>query len=81
MAEQRDRYRAGVMPYAEMGYRAEAYRVEAVPDSPGQYFSYIAYNLDLFGEGSIPNLTASIIGNVFGFTRHAASRRRACPSS
>jgi ribulose-bisphosphate carboxylase large chain len=48
-------------------YRAKAYRVEAVPGSPGQYFAYIAYDLDLFEPGSIANLTASIIGNVFGF--------------
>jgi ribulose-bisphosphate carboxylase large chain len=48
-------------------YRAKAYRVDAVPGSPGQYFSYIAYDIDLFEEGSIANLTASIIGNVFGF--------------
>ena len=34
---------------------------------PGQYFAYIAYDLDLFEPGSIANLTASIIGNVFGF--------------
>src|ERR1700722_11787634 len=123
MVEQRDRYQAGVMPYAQMGYwdpdyepldtdvialfritpqdgvdaveaaaavagesstatwtvvwtdrltacdryRAKAYRVEPVPGAPGQYFSYIAYDLDLFEEGSIANLTASIIGNVFGF--------------
>ena len=33
----------------------------------GQYFAYIAYDLDLFEPGSIANLTASIIGNVFGF--------------
>src|SRR5208282_1153239 len=39
-------------------YRAKAYRVEPVPGSPGQYFSYIAYDLDLFEEGSIANLTA-----------------------
>ncbi len=32
-----------------------------------QYFAYIAYDLDLFEDGSIANLTASIIGNVFGF--------------
>ena len=38
-----------------------------VPGAPGQYFAYIAYDLDLFEEGSIANLTASIIGNVFGF--------------
>src|SRR6202453_2067432 len=48
-------------------YRAKAYRVDPVPGNPGQYFSYIAYDLDLFEEGSIANLTASIIGNVFGF--------------
>ncbi|HEY8539018.1 MAG TPA: form I ribulose bisphosphate carboxylase large subunit [Steroidobacteraceae bacterium] len=54
-------------------YRAKAYRVDPVPNTgPGthteqQYFAYIAYELDLFEEGSIANLTASIIGNVFGF--------------
>ena len=48
-------------------YRAKAYRVDPVPGSPDQYFAYIAYDLDLFEEGSIANLTASIIGNVFGF--------------
>jgi len=121
--EGKDRYKAGVIPYAEMGYwepdyvpkdtdilalfrispqegvdpveasaavagesstatwtvvwtdrltacelyRAKAYRVDPVPGGPGQYFAYIAYDLDLFEEGSIANLTASIIGNVFGF--------------
>src|SRR6476660_5407237 len=48
-------------------YRAKAYRIEPVPGAPGQWFAYIAYDLDLFEEGSIANLTASIIGNVFGF--------------
>jgi ribulose-bisphosphate carboxylase large chain len=48
-------------------YRAKCYRVDAVPNAPGQYFAYIAYDLDLFEPGSIANLTASIIGNVFGF--------------
>jgi len=48
-------------------YRAKAYRMDAVPNIPGQYFAYIAYDLDLFEPGSIANLTASIIGNVFGF--------------
>jgi ribulose-bisphosphate carboxylase large chain len=48
-------------------YRAKAYRCEPVPNTPGQYFVYIAYDLDLFEPGSIANLTASIIGNVFGF--------------
>jgi ribulose-bisphosphate carboxylase large chain len=123
MGSQADRYKSGVMPYAQMGYwdpdydpkdtdliavfrispqdgvdpieaaaavagesstatwtvvwtdrltacdkyRAKAYRVDPVPGNPGQYFSYIAYDIDLFEEGSIANLTASIIGNVFGF--------------
>src|SRR5580658_10051404 len=48
-------------------YRAKAYRVERVPGSAEQYFAYIAYDLDLFEPGSIANLTASLIGNVFGF--------------
>jgi ribulose-bisphosphate carboxylase large chain len=48
-------------------YRAKAYRVDPVPGTEGQWFAYIAYDLDLFEEGSIANLTASIIGNVFGF--------------
>ncbi len=55
-------------------YRAKAYRVEPVPNSPGQHFAYIAYDLDLFEEGSIANLTASIIGNVFGFKAVKALR-------
>src|SRR3954471_19570436 len=48
-------------------YRAKCYRVDQVPGTPGQYFAYIAYDLDLFENGSIANLSASIIGNVFGF--------------
>jgi len=55
-------------------YRAKAYRVDPVPGSPGQYFAYIAYDLDLFEEGSVANLTASIIGNVFGFKAIKALR-------
>src|SRR5271165_1256877 len=55
-------------------YRAKAYRVDSVPGSPGQYFAYIAYDMDLFEEGSIANLTASIIGNVFGFKAVRALR-------
>ena len=48
-------------------YRAKCFRVDPVPGAEGQYFAYIAYDLDLFEPGSIANLTASIIGNVFGF--------------
>src|SRR5919108_4734736 len=55
-------------------YRAKCYRVDPVPNAPGQYFAYIAYDLDLFEEGSIANLTASIIGNVFGFKALKALR-------
>src|SRR5918996_996684 len=48
-------------------YRGKCYRVDPVPNAPGQYFAYVAYDLDLFEPGSIVNLAASIIGNVFGF--------------
>jgi ribulose-bisphosphate carboxylase large chain len=48
-------------------YRAKAYRVDPVPNSTDQYFAFIAYEIDLFEEGSLANMTASIIGNVFGF--------------
>src|SRR5712672_3710420 len=130
MGSQADRYKSGVMPYAQMGYwdadyeprdtdiiavfrispqegvdpieaaaavagesstatwtvvwtdrltacevyRAKAYRVDPVPNSDGQYFAYIAYDLDLFEEGSIANMTSSIIGNVFGFKAIKALR-------
>lgn len=55
-------------------YRAKCYRVDQVPNASDQYFAYIAYDLDLFEEGSIANLTASIIGNVFGFKAVKALR-------
>jgi ribulose-bisphosphate carboxylase large chain len=48
-------------------YQGKCYRVDEVPGVPGQYIAYIAYDVDLFEEGSIANLTSSIIGNVFGF--------------
>jgi ribulose-bisphosphate carboxylase large chain len=55
-------------------YQAKAYRVDPVPGAPGQYMAYIAYDIDLFEEGSIANLTSSIIGNVFGFKALKALR-------
>src|SRR5262245_26935976 len=61
-------------------YRAKAYRVDPVPntgpgtDTEAQYFACIAYDIDLFEPGSIANLTASIIGNVFGFKAVKALR-------
>jgi ribulose-bisphosphate carboxylase large chain len=47
-------------------FQAKCYRVDPVPGTD-QHIAYIAYALDLFEEGSIANLTSSIIGNVFGF--------------
>ena len=61
-------------------YRAKAYRVDQVPNTgegtntEAQYFGYIAYDMDLFEPNSIANLTASIIGNVFGFKAVKALR-------
>ena len=55
-------------------YRAKAYRVDPVPSTPDTYFVYVAYDLDLFEEGSLANLTASIIGNIFGFKAVKALR-------
>ena len=55
-------------------YRAKAYRCDPVPAMPGVYFIHIAYDLDLFEEGSLACLTASIIGNVFGFKAIRALR-------
>src|SRR5881396_2416340 len=54
-------------------YQAKAYRVIPVPGTD-QYIAYIAYDLDLFEEGSIANLASSIIGNVFGFKALKALR-------
>jgi ribulose-bisphosphate carboxylase large chain len=49
-------------------YQGRCYKIEEVKGSdPKQYLAYISYEIDLFEEGSIPNMTSSIIGNVFGF--------------
>ena len=55
-------------------YQAKCYRVDEVPGRQGEYFAYVAYDMDLFEEGSITNLTSSIIGNVFGFKPLTALR-------
>ncbi|MEA2360408.1 MAG: ribulose-bisphosphate carboxylase large chain [Solirubrobacteraceae bacterium] len=55
-------------------YQAKCYKVDAVPGTPGQFIAHIAYDMDLFEEGSIANLTSSIIGNVFGFKALKALR-------
>ncbi len=54
-------------------YQAKCFRVDPVPGTD-QYIAYIAYDLDLFEEGSIANMTSSIIGNVFGFKAVKALR-------
>jgi ribulose-bisphosphate carboxylase large chain len=55
-------------------YQAKCYRVLPAPGRKNEYIAYIAYDIDLFEEGSIPNLTSSIIGNVFGFKALRALR-------
>merc|ERR1711933_174751 len=55
-------------------YRAKAFRVVDVPKEPGSFFAVVAYDIDLFEEGSLANLTASIIGNIFGFKAVRALR-------
>ena len=54
-------------------YRARCYRVDPVAGTD-QFIAWIAYGIDLFEEGSIANLTSSIIGNVFGFKALKALR-------
>ena len=48
--------------------------MEPVPGTPGQYFAWVAYDIILFEEGSIANITASLIGNVFSFKPLKAAR-------
>src|SRR3954462_7834293 len=55
-------------------YQAKAYQIDQVPGQENQYIAKIAYDIDLFEEGSIANLTSSIIGNVFGFKALKALR-------
>ncbi len=55
-------------------YQGKCYKVDKVPGTENQHIAYIAYDMDLFEEGSIANLTSSIIGNVFGFKALKALR-------
>jgi ribulose-bisphosphate carboxylase large chain len=55
-------------------YQAKAYEVAPVPGREGEYIAKIAYDIDLFEEGSIANMASSIIGNVFGFKALRALR-------
>src|SRR3984885_14883326 len=55
-------------------YRAKAYKVAPVPNSPGQYFAWVAYDIILFEGGSFANMPASLIGNFFSFKPLKAAR-------
>ncbi|HEX9121994.1 MAG TPA: ribulose-bisphosphate carboxylase large subunit [Actinomycetota bacterium] len=55
-------------------YKAKCYRLEPVPAEPHQRIAFVAYDLDLFEEGSVANMASSIIGNVFGFKALKALR-------
>jgi ribulose-bisphosphate carboxylase large chain len=55
-------------------YQAHAYRLDPVPGRTDQYLAYIAYPLELFEEGSVTSMMASITGNVFGFKAIRALR-------
>ena len=55
-------------------YKGKCYSVEAVPGEAGQSIALIAYDMDLFEEGSVANMASSIIGNVFGFKALRALR-------
>ncbi len=60
--------------YRAKAFKSELVRIRVGHKNEAQYFAYIAYDLDLFEPGSIANLTASIIGNVFGFKAVKALR-------
>jgi ribulose-bisphosphate carboxylase large chain len=55
-------------------YQAHAYCLEPVPGRADQYLAYVAYPLELFEEGSVTSMMASITGNVFGFKAIRALR-------
>ncbi|HEY8921607.1 MAG TPA: RuBisCO large subunit C-terminal-like domain-containing protein, partial [Candidatus Limnocylindria bacterium] len=55
-------------------YKGKCYRIEPVPGDASQFFAFIAYDMDLFEEGSVANMASSIIGNVFGFKAVRALR-------
>src|SRR6266566_2248219 len=55
-------------------YQARAYGIDPVPGRENQYLAYIAYPLELFEEGSVASMMASITGNVFGFKAIRALR-------
>ena len=48
-------------------YKGRAYRIEEVPGDPESFYAFVAYQIDLFEEGSVVNVLTSLVGNVFGF--------------
>jgi len=55
-------------------YKARVYDLEPVAGRDGEYLAFVAYPLDLFEEGSVVSILASITGNVFGFKALRALR-------
>lgn len=55
-------------------YQARVYDLEPVSGREGEYLAFVAYPLDLFEEGSVVSIMASITGNVFGFKALRALR-------
>src|SRR6266540_4055586 len=55
-------------------YKARVYHLEDVPGRDGEVIAFVAYPLDLFEEGSVVSMMASITGNVFGFKALRALR-------
>jgi ribulose-bisphosphate carboxylase large chain len=55
-------------------YQARAYSLEPVPGRDDQFIAFVAYPVDLFEEGSVVSIMASITGNVFGFKALRALR-------
>lgn len=55
-------------------YKARVYDLEDVPGREDQAIAYVAYPMDLFEEGSVVSMMASITGNVFGFKALRALR-------
>jgi ribulose-bisphosphate carboxylase large chain len=55
-------------------YKARAYAVEPVAGQDDQWIAFVSYPMDLFEEGSVVSMMASITGNVFGFKAIRALR-------
>ena len=55
-------------------YKARVYHLEDVPSREAEVIAFVAYPLDLFEEGSVVSMMASITGNVFGFKALRALR-------